>query len=386
MLTYTLLRTVCSISFTAAGPRKKRCDACSSEPNICLCGCGSFVKMRSKSYKQGHHPNTAKQKKGRIINLQGLTCKACLSPFEGRAKNIKYCNHCIEPRLCACGCGRQLITPGKRWAKGHNPSTKQTKKLLYERTISCKACGIEALTTKKRKLYCSSCSSRMLDKFCASCSESFLAKNKFEKYCTRCRTFCSCGCGNIITTPYTRDPRCIKGHHVFTHSVKCKSCEKEFKASNTLARYCVPCCTAKLCLCGCGTTVKLPYSKYAVGHAPFQRVSSIEYLVFEKLKNMEFLHASASGLKGIPLHADIVHEKSKLLVQIDGCHWHECPLHGRGRFPNKAANDKRLDALAVKAGWFVLRIWEHEILSNIDGAISRIITTKDKLLETKVPL
>jgi DNA mismatch endonuclease, patch repair protein len=74
--------------------------------------------------------------------------------------------------------------------------------------------------------------------------------------------------------------------------------------------------------------------------------------------------------QGRPIRPDIVFTRAKVAVFVDGCYWHGCPTHGRRRAgvntaywgPKIARNierDRLHDAALEKAGWKVLRIWEH---------------------------
>lgn len=68
---------------------------------------------------------------------------------------------------------------------------------------------------------------------------------------------------------------------------------------------------------------------------------------------------------------DFVFRNLKLAIFVDGCFWHGCPKHGTKPKGNaafwrrKLAGNKRRDALVSRtlrrAGWRVLRIWEHEL-------------------------
>jgi DNA mismatch endonuclease, patch repair protein len=68
---------------------------------------------------------------------------------------------------------------------------------------------------------------------------------------------------------------------------------------------------------------------------------------------------------------DFVFPKLKLAVFVDGCFWHGCPKHatqpGNNRvfWQRKLAGNQARDALVTrslrKAGWRVLRVWEHEL-------------------------
>lgn len=67
---------------------------------------------------------------------------------------------------------------------------------------------------------------------------------------------------------------------------------------------------------------------------------------------------------------DICFTRARLAVFVDGCFWHRCPDHEtlpkRNTdywVPKLAANverDRRVDRALRAAGWFVVRIWEHE--------------------------
>lgn len=67
---------------------------------------------------------------------------------------------------------------------------------------------------------------------------------------------------------------------------------------------------------------------------------------------------------------DIVFTRWKVIVFIDGCFWHACPLHGTVPRANRdwwvaklKANvdrDRETDSLLRASGWHVVRIWEHE--------------------------
>ena len=70
-----------------------------------------------------------------------------------------------------------------------------------------------------------------------------------------------------------------------------------------------------------------------------------------------------------PFKGDIVWVGRRLVVFLDGCFWHGCPLHGTTPKSNRAwweakiaANrerDQRTDEMLRGRGWKVLRFWEH---------------------------
>lgn len=78
---------------------------------------------------------------------------------------------------------------------------------------------------------------------------------------------------------------------------------------------------------------------------------------------------------------DIVFTKRKVAVFVDGCFWHSCPLHGGspraniGYWGPKLARNRERDAennaVLKKAGWLVVRVWEHELP---DEALGRVVS------------
>lgn len=81
---------------------------------------------------------------------------------------------------------------------------------------------------------------------------------------------------------------------------------------------------------------------------------------------------------------DFVFPKKRVVVFVDGCFWHYCPLHGNlpkgnnGFWSIKLANNVKRDKLVTKTlrdqGWSVLRVWEHELtLKNRTKLIRKIV-------------
>lgn len=77
---------------------------------------------------------------------------------------------------------------------------------------------------------------------------------------------------------------------------------------------------------------------------------------------------------------DVVFTRQRVAVFIDGCFWHQCPIHGSVPKSNRdwwlaklAANvrrDRAADDELVNAGWTVVRVWEHE---DVDRAADRVV-------------
>jgi DNA mismatch endonuclease Vsr len=96
----------------------------------------------------------------------------------------------------------------------------------------------------------------------------------------------------------------------------------------------------------------------------------------------------AAGLRGyrvnlrkLPGNPDVVFGPAKVAIFIDGCYWHGCPKHCRMPSSNREywetkigrniQRDKTNRAALRKAGWRVLRFWEHEIKKSPERAALR---------------
>jgi DNA mismatch endonuclease (patch repair protein) len=69
--------------------------------------------------------------------------------------------------------------------------------------------------------------------------------------------------------------------------------------------------------------------------------------------------------------SDFVFPKLRVAVFVDGCFWHGCPRHAtkprnnaafwRRKLAANKARDRLVTRTLRRAGWRVLRIWEHEL-------------------------
>jgi DNA mismatch endonuclease (patch repair protein) len=75
-------------------------------------------------------------------------------------------------------------------------------------------------------------------------------------------------------------------------------------------------------------------------------------------------------IAGVRRRADVVFSRARLAVFVDGCFWHSCPKHASQPKANAAwwaaklaanvARDRDTDDRLRRAGWQVVRVWEHE--------------------------
>lgn len=82
-------------------------------------------------------------------------------------------------------------------------------------------------------------------------------------------------------------------------------------------------------------------------------------------------HSLISGFK-----PDFVFKREKVVVFVDGCFWHSCPLHGSvpksnkdfwlKKFKANVERDCRTDLVLRSQGWQVIRFWEHDVKTDAE--------------------
>lgn len=68
---------------------------------------------------------------------------------------------------------------------------------------------------------------------------------------------------------------------------------------------------------------------------------------------------------------DFVFLNSKVALFVDGCFWHNCPVHGslpadnrefwRAKLERNRQRDKLVNASLRRSGWHIVRVWQHEL-------------------------
>ncbi len=80
---------------------------------------------------------------------------------------------------------------------------------------------------------------------------------------------------------------------------------------------------------------------------------------------------------------DIAIQKYRVVIFIDSCFWHSCPVHGNipksnveywnKKLERNRIRDEEVNDFYKRKNWHILRIWEHEIRDNPDLTIQNII-------------
>jgi DNA (cytosine-5)-methyltransferase 1 len=101
-----------------------------------------------------------------------------------------------------------------------------------------------------------------------------------------------------------------------------------------------------------------------------QAGTSAELALREEVGRLGLPYRANVRVPGTRFRADLLFEEFGVVVMVDGCFWHGCPLHGTAAKANaswwreKIASNQRRDAeadrLLHEMGWIVLRFWAHE--------------------------
>lgn len=114
--------------------------------------------------------------------------------------------------------------------------------------------------------------------------------------------------------------------------------------------------------------------------AGIKSISKLEDRVASTLwrKGLRFRRNSKS-LMGKP---DMSIKKYKLVIFIDSCFWHQCPLHANIPKTNRKFWEKKLSGnmerdnkvtdYYINSGWNIIRIWEHDLRRDFDYTVEHI--------------
>lgn len=103
-------------------------------------------------------------------------------------------------------------------------------------------------------------------------------------------------------------------------------------------------------------------------------VSKLESIVASELwkKGYRF-RRNTRKMVGTP---DISIKKYKVVIFIDSCFWHQCPIHGtmpksnvefwEKKFTRNKQRDRKVNAHYEEKGWNIKRVWEHEVRKDLD--------------------
>jgi DNA mismatch endonuclease (patch repair protein) len=100
-------------------------------------------------------------------------------------------------------------------------------------------------------------------------------------------------------------------------------------------------------------------------------------------------------LPGTRRRADLAFVTAHVAVFVDGCFWHGCPVHAtwpkanaawwRAKLAGNVARDRDTDARLRRAGWRVLRFWEHADMVEAARRVERAVRRRARGWRARVP-
>lgn len=131
-------------------------------------------------------------------------------------------------------------------------------------------------------------------------------------------------------------------------------------------------------------------------HTPAQRSFNMSKIRSKDTRPEKLLRHALSQIgvryrlspKLLPGRPDIVIRRASLVIFVDGCFWHGCRWHyqrpktNAGKWSKKhlenKARDKRVNIALKKAGWRVIRVWEHNVRNDLANCVEKIVSVISK--------
>ena len=91
------------------------------------------------------------------------------------------------------------------------------------------------------------------------------------------------------------------------------------------------------------------------------------------------IRRNVRSLYGVP---DFSLKKYKMVIFIDSCFWHACPVHGNRpkknfefwdkKLKRNIERDKEVTNYYTDNNWNILRVWEHDLKKDFEGTVDEI--------------
>lgn len=98
----------------------------------------------------------------------------------------------------------------------------------------------------------------------------------------------------------------------------------------------------------------------------------------------EGLRGFRKNYKGLPGCPDVVYTRRRLIIDVRGCFWHDCPTCRAGKVVTKNAaywnvkiarnveRDAENELAWTELGYHAVVIWEHEVRKDAAAAVDRV--------------
>lgn len=112
--------------------------------------------------------------------------------------------------------------------------------------------------------------------------------------------------------------------------------------------------------------------EYRLNHPQLRyKDTDIELLIEEALKQKGITYEKQVSLFGVA-RVDFYLPQLKIVIQCDGCYWHNCPTHYPLYNQSQSKKDKQKDIALSENEITVLRFWEHDIKRSPEECLASI--------------
>lgn len=89
-----------------------------------------------------------------------------------------------------------------------------------------------------------------------------------------------------------------------------------------------------------------------------------------------------ANVQSLPGRPDFVFQRARLIVFVDGNFWHgfrypqwkgRLSAFWQAKIERNRARDIRNHRKLRRAGWRVIRLWEHQVMRDVDGCADRVV-------------
>lgn len=102
--------------------------------------------------------------------------------------------------------------------------------------------------------------------------------------------------------------------------------------------------------------------------------TGIEIKIEEELKKRNIIYKKQKPLCKIAI-VDFYLPNNNVIIQADGCYWHNCPTckNKKANWKREENKDLKQDLILTFNGFKVYRFWEHDINESVENCINSIV-------------
>ena len=99
--------------------------------------------------------------------------------------------------------------------------------------------------------------------------------------------------------------------------------------------------------------------------------TGIELKIEQELKHRGIFYKKQVPLLSVAI-VDFYLPEENIVIQADGCFWHNCPIHNSKPLIGRTERDRQKDITLKENGLIVFRFWEHDINKSVEKCIDQL--------------